>query len=351
MERLAPSNSSTYIFLMVALLFGLPLLTAYYNLDPSLYFEALIPYLVVSISIALVLLIAARNRNTLGGFSTPPSISRPSNFIAKFNSSLPWYVVLGLVTAAVAMFVSLRFLVLSTYPFPPPQALTLVGEAYIVLLLVTSILVFSRILYRGFPVLRQILRERKYALMSTAFSFCFAIVYFVLVNQILIGGFNAQLSAPGNLDPSGGVYPYAFAMSPGVHTPLVDLVYLPVVLVSLSPQFGLILIPFEMVFGVLLSLLVASNIVMAHYLITRSGLRCSTRGTLMSTGGSILGLTATCPTCLASTMVSVLFGGLAATELLYSNFYGIVLPPVISVVTLILSILFLNRTIKRKALV
>ena len=66
----------------------------------------------------------------------------------------------------------------------------------------------------------------------------------------------------------------------------------------------------------------------------------------MSTGGSILGLTATCPTCLVPSFVSVIFGGVAAAEIAYSNVYGAVLPPILSVGALVVSLAYLSKKVK-----
>lgn len=149
----------------------------------------------------------------------------------------------------------------------------------------------------------------------------------------------------------GGAYPNALAMTPAaVNQPLLDLVYLPTLLVQPSPQINLILIPFEMVFVTLLSLLVASNVTMAYYLISsKSALSCSTKGTVLSTSGSFLGLTATCPTCLAPTIVSVIFGSVSTAATIFSNFNGVVVPPVLSVGILLVSTAYLSRAIKKRA--
>jgi hypothetical protein len=80
----------------------------------------------------------------------------------------------------------------------------------------------------------------------------------------------------------------------------------------------------------------------------KSGFKCCTRGTAMSTGGSILGLTATCPTCLVPTFVSVIFGGITVGEAAYSNIYGAVLPPILSVATLLASLAYLSKSVKTR---
>lgn len=202
------------------------------------------------------------------------------------------------------LYLVLRILVLSTYPYPASQIVNPLGQLYIITLIVTSVLLVSKALCLLIPPVRQILQQKKCALMALVTSVSFAFVYMLLVNQLIIVGFNAL----GTVPPPGGAYPFSFAMVPGVRASFIDLVYLPIVIVQLSPQVNMILVPFEMVFSTLLSLLVASNVVMAHFLISNSGLRCSTEGTVISTSGSILGLTATCPTCLAPTFISVMFG-------------------------------------------
>jgi len=137
-------------------------------------------------------------------------------------------------------------------------------------------------------------------------------------------------------------------MTTATEQPVLNLVYLPIIIVQLSPTVNLILIPFEMVFVTILSLLVGTNIAMAHFLITESGLRCSTKGAALSTSGSILGLTATCPTCLVPAFVSVISGGLTSVTAIYSNVYGVIFPPVLSLAALLLSVIYLTRKIKSK---
>ena len=328
---------------MVSLLFGFPLLTAYYNVNAQFYFLVTIPYLVITIGIALFMIVRSQ---TLGAIPPPKKEGKKSNFMATFNS-IPYYVALSLVTLAVVMYSLLRYLVLSTYPFPAPAIVNPLGQAYLVVLAVASVIGFSKILYHISPVLREIFREKKYALMAVVISVSFWLVYTLLVNQLIVVGFNAV----GTVPPPGGNYPFSFAMVPGVRAPFIDLVYLPIVIVQFDAQVNMILVPFEMVFATLLSLLVAANVSAAHYLISNSGLRCSTKGTVISTSGSILGLTATCPTCLAPTFISVIFGGITAAEAAYSNVYGVVLPPVLSLATLLLSLLYLTRTLKKQRLV
>ncbi|MDA4124459.1 MAG: hypothetical protein OK438_03305 [Thaumarchaeota archaeon] len=339
-NRTAPSISQAYLFAMASLLFGLPLLTAYYNVNSAFYFEVLAPYLITSVVLTFVVLV-----RPIRGWRAVLPEPRTSKFAARFNS-VPVIAILGIFTAAVAAFGAMRYEVYQYYPYPPPSSASMLGSAYILLLVVTSILGFSKILYAGFPTLAKVLRLRQYAVMAAVVSLSFALVYLLLVNQILVSGFNVF----ENLPPPSNAYPFAYTFTVGIEQPFLNLVYLPYAIVQLSPQVNLLIIPFEMVFATLLGLLVASNLSMAHFLISRSGLRCSTAGTAMSAFGSVLGLTATCPTCLVPTFLSVIFGGLTAAETVYSNVYGAVIPPVVSVATLTLSLVYLSRTIRKRGL-
>lgn len=344
---------------MASLLIGLPLLTAHYIVDPGFYTAALIPYLATS---AIITMYIIRRSQGIDRKIVPQAahgmtaVHNGSNFILKMNS-ISGYFALGVVSMMVAMFGAMRFVIDSYYPSPPPQTgnlfagqpqtADLLSTAYIVLLIIACILGFSKIVYSSFPVLGKILSERKYALMATVMSVSFAFVYLLLVNQILIQGVNTT-SVIGEVPSPGNVYPFAHVFPVGIEQPFLNLVYIPYVLVQFSPQLNLLIVPFEIVFTVILSLLVASNVVMAHYLISNSGLACSTKGAILSTGGSILGLTATCPTCLVPTFVSVIFGGVVAAEAIYSNIYGVVLPPALSVATLVVSLVYLSRMIKTR---
>ena len=325
---------------MGTLLFGLPLLTAYSQVNSGLFFGILVPYLVSSLVLVFVILIRPIRKA-----HADPLEARQSRLAVNFNS-IPTYVLLGLFTATIAVFGAMRYQIYSSYPYPPPPSASFLGSVYLLLLAVTSIVGFSRILYGAFPVLAKVLRHRQYVIMATIVSLSFAFVYLLLVNQILVAGLNV----PSNLSPPSNAYPFAYTFTAGVEQPLLNMIYLPYALVQLSPQVNLLIIPFEIVFTALLGLLVAANLCMGHYLISRSGLRCSTVGTAGSAFGSVLGLTATCPTCLVPTLVSVIFGGITAAETLYSNVYGATIPPVVSVASLVLSLVYLSRTIGKRGL-
>ncbi|MCL4518696.1 MAG: hypothetical protein M1587_05810 [Thaumarchaeota archaeon] len=343
---------------MATMLFGLPLLVGYYGFDYEYLLHVLVPYLIVSAVVILFLVINARRMRAYKTAATtkPFELSFPPTYDSNTHKNctpnvfrrFPNLIILLLAVPTLILFSVLTFISRTSYPFPPPlNVMTPLGEAYIVMLITTSIVISPRILFWAFPILKQILVGRKYALTALVFALFFAVVYLLLVNQIIIAGYNVALTVPASL--IGGGYPNALAMTPAaVDQPLLDLVYLPTLLVQPSPQINLILIPFEMVFVTLLSLLVASDVTMAYYLVSsKSALSCSTKGTALSTGGSFLGLTATCPTCLAPTIVSVIFGSVSTATTIFSNFNGVVLPPVISVAILLLSTAYLSRTIKK----
>lgn len=345
---------------MVSLVFGLPLLTAYYNVNPSFYLSVLIPYVVITMSLSAIFILRSQFSSRFESESSrsnewtgPTQKQIASTAISKFNS-LPRILPIGLIGLTVLIFTLAASIAMSAYPTVLPlETIDYLGAAYIIPLIATSIIVFSRLIYRSFPVLRDVLSIRKYSILSVALALGFCFVYFILVNQIIISGYNVEGTAPAleGASPAYVGYPSWFAMAPGVNNILIYLVYLPTLIVQISPAVNLIIIPFEMVFATLLSLLVASNIVMAHYLISHSGFRCSTRGAALSTGGSILGLSATCPTCLVPTFVSVAFGGVTASVLSFSSLYGVILPPVLSIFALVLSAIYLQREIKKRVFV
>ncbi len=342
MLRAKVTPSTAYLFMMVTLLFGLPLLTVYYGVNSTFYFLAIIPYFIVTAAVTVLLLLLSRGSYTIAS-SVPPNNNRAAAFIARFNS-IPSYIILGLASITVISFAAMRVLVASAYPYPPPSLAGTIGGTYILLLTITSVIGFSRAIYRFFPVLKRILEARKYALMSIILSASFALVYLLEVNQIVITGYGAAdyIPSPGN------TYPFAYVFTVGVQQPFINLVYLPYVLIQLNSLINLLVIPYEMVFATVLSLLVASNVVMAHYLISNSGLKCSTKGTTLSTAGSLVGMCATCPTCLVPAFITVLFGGIAAAEAVFSNIYGVVLPPVISLAALLISLVYMSRTVRKR---
>ncbi|MHB8567122.1 MAG: hypothetical protein ACYC7D_11390 [Nitrososphaerales archaeon] len=346
LRSFSPSTSTAYLFLMLALLFGFPLLTVYYNVSSTFYFAVIFPYLLTTGIVTLLLLYLSNKKvsNSLLSLNGKGMAPSTSTFIAKFNS-LPIYAIMVLASLTLVSFLAERILVGQAYPYPPSSNAGAIGAVYIVLLVITSVLGFARVLYLGFPILRGILQDRKYAIMVVILSAAFSIVYLTEVNQIVITGFSSGSYVP---TPSNS-YPFAYVFTVGVQQPFINLVYLPYVLIQLNPIVNLMIVPYEMVFAVILSLLVVSSIVMTHYLVSKNfGASCSTKGGTMSTVGSLIGMCATCPTCLVPAFITVIFGGIAAAGAAFSNIYGIVIPPIVSVALLLVSMFYISSIIKKR---
>lgn len=342
----SPSTSTAYLFLMLALLFGFPLLTVYYNVSSTFYFAVIFPYLLLTGIVTLLLLYLSNKKVSNSLLSINGNNVAPSTctFIAKFNS-LPMYAIMALASLTLISFLAERILVGQAYPYPPSSNAGAIGAVYILLLVITSVLGFARVLYRGFPILRRVLQDRKYTFLVVILSGAFSIVYLIEVNQIVLTGF----SNPSYIPTPSNSYPFAYVFTVGVQQPFINLVYLPYVLVQLNPIVNLLIIPYEMVFAVILSLLVASSIVMTHYLVSNNfGASCSTKGGTLSTAGSLIGMCATCPTCLVPAFITVVFGGIATAEAAFSNIYGVVIPPIVSVALLLVSLFYISRTIKKR---
>ena len=325
---------------MASLLFGLPLLTAYTFVDSVFYVYVLIPYLGAVVLISLLLLLLSRGKSNFHSFR-PVELSGALRFISRFNS-ISISVVSSLVILLVICYAGMRLGIGSAYPYPPPTTASLLGAAYVILLIIVLVLALPRILCRAFPIIVTILKERKYALMAIILSIVFVAVYLLLVKQVVIIGYNE----PSNVPPPVGKYPFIYVFTVGPQQILASSIYIPNILIQLNPFVTIYVIPFEMIFAVVLSLLTSTAVVLGYYLVENSGLKSCARGSVMSTGGSILGLTATCPTCLVPSFVSVIFGGITTAEVAYSNVYGAVLPPIVSVATLILSLIYLSKKVK-----
>ena len=301
---------------------------------------ALIPYLVVTTSVTLLLLLLSRGRSTS---QSSGGSSLPSTFISRFNS-IPIYVTMCLAWVSGIFFFAMWLQISSAYPHPPPQSAGILGAAYVVSLIAVSVLALPRIILRAFPVLRAALKERSYALAAIILSVSFAVVYLLLVKQIVVIGYNE----PTGIPPPFGQYPYVTIFTDGPHNLFASFVYIPNIVIQVAPLITIYAIPFEMLFTIVLSILTSSAVVLAYYLVRNSSLKCCAKGAMMSTGGSILGLTATCPTCLVPSFVSVIFGGVAAAEIAYSNVYGAVLPPMLSVGALTVSLVYLSKKVKNE---
>ncbi|HZW55249.1 MAG TPA: hypothetical protein VFF30_03085 [Nitrososphaerales archaeon] len=347
------TTSKAYLFLTFALIFGLPLMLGYLSNTQGDYLSYVVEYLLVTVVISLLIVYFSRrsqetklsNPNFRAGAEERRQ-DRGKRRLTLSLGNLSVYWALSFATLTVVAYAALRVLIVSSYPKPPPDALAEgIGSAYLVLLAVTAVLTLSKLMLFIFKPLGRIFAEseRRYDVIAVASTIAFVLTYLFMVNQILISGYNTNVNLPSPF----GTYPFAHVFTVGPQQAVVSSIYLPYALIQISPVLNLLFIPFEVLFALLTSLLVSANLTMGYYLIRNSGLRYCVRGTLVSTSGSIIGLTATCPTCLAPTIVSVLFGGISAAELIYSNIYGVILPPVISIATLMISLYYLsNRIVK-----
>ena len=150
--------------------------------------------------------------------------------------------------------------------------------------------------------------------------------------------------------PPADTYPFAFVFTAGPppSSLVAGAVYVPQVLVQLNQYFNLIVLPFEIVLGVVLSSLVAATIIITLYVIRDSSKHSCMTGATVSGLGGFFGFTATCPTCLVPTLISVLFGGVSSTvPSLYSHLAGVILPPLVSIAALSVGLTILDFQAKQ----
>ena len=171
----------------------------------------------------------------------------------------------------------------------------------------------------------------------------------ILVKQIVITSFNTP---PGNnVPPPNGIYQIfsATTAGPAPGSQLESAVYIPQFIVQLNQLFNLIIMPFEFAFAIALSILVGCSVALALYLISRTSSNSCYTGATVWGLGSFFGFTATCPSCLAPTLVSVLSGGVSATApTFYTHLTGVLLPPIVSVFALLVGLAILDYQAGRR---
>jgi hypothetical protein len=347
----ATSILPLYLFAALALLYGLPLLTAGYALRPRQDTEvAILAYLLV-FGLSFEILRKFRHRISRwvarSGSKKAPDVegnSHDKRIVVRrslISALLSSYTVLSLATIMVGSYVYMRITLAQAYPYPPSGVLPqLAAVVYLVTLMATSIIGIPKLLTVVFPRLRTIYASARYRLWAIGFSVAFAFVYLILVEQIIITGYNSLSYIP----PPGNAYPFGHVFLSGPPA-IVSLIYLPYILLQVNATWNFLILPWEMFFAILLGILVGTSVAATAYITQqRSTLACKT-GVGLSGLGSLIGLTATCPTCLVPTLVSVLFGGIVSAEAVYSNLYGAVIPPVVSIIALLASLLWLSRYI------
>ncbi|MEM3637377.1 MAG: hypothetical protein QXX17_07230 [Conexivisphaerales archaeon] len=336
----AKSVERAYIFAVATIIFGLPLGISFYPIqnDWRLGVEFTSAYLFVAMAVTIFLLL-----NGKGG-------SKPFSNIVKRNtksSYLMVYLSLILGTASAVSFALMKYSLAKDYPYPSAAA-NFFGGIYIAFLTGAAALGIPFAVGRGIGVVRRALSEKVYYRAALLVGIAYFITYEILVNEIVITGFNTP---PGNYVPSpNGHYPwvYVFTGGPSPSSFLESLVYVPYVLIQLNPVFNFFFVPFEMLFAITLSTLMGAGIAVVLYSIKRSskiGAACR-RGAALSGLGGFIGYTATCPSCLAPTLVSAILGGFSVAQSLYSNIYGILVPPAVSLIALTFNLLLLNRLIR-----
>ena len=332
----------SYAFFVASLMFGLPLLISYYALSQGspLVWPLISVYLTISLGIGLVLLV---RRGSPSGGTERMMQENPTTPAAVASRRGP-FIALILATVAVSAFGVMKYFTAYSFPYPSESA-NLAGGIYVVALGSAVIVGFPYLATAAFPFLRLPLSERRLRISAYLLAAVYFLTYEILVNEVIITGYNTP---PGNFVTSpSGIFPwaYVFTSGPSPGSPVESIIYSPYVLVQLNQYVNFIFQPFELALAVAMSVLVAMAVVSTYFLERRSnrmGGACSASATLSGVG-AFLGYTATCPSCLAPTLVSVVFGGLATVQALYSNVWGAVVPPLVSVLALFFSLYFVGR--------
>jgi hypothetical protein len=329
------------------MMFGLPLIISFYAVGEGVgYAQAfVVSYVVAAIVIGLSLLIRRGHRVELATPKSPVSSVPPSSFYSK---SIP-FVALGAATVAVVAFGTMRYLIAVSYPYPSDSA-SLAGAVYIAALGVAASFGIPTIVVRSVPVLRDALSDRRLRFTAYILGVAYFFTYEVLVNEVVVTGYN---TSPGNFVQAPlGAFPwaYVFTSGPAPGNFIETAIYSPYALIQFNQYVNLTVQPFEVLLAVAISVLVASTVVVTYHTVRQSermGGACSASAT-MSGVGAFLGYTATCPSCLAPTLISVVFGGVAAVQGVYSNLWGAVVPPLVSIGALVFSLFVLQRNSGRR---
>jgi hypothetical protein len=337
--------SAAYTFWIGAFLFGLPLLSSLYFVQYSEYslIKYLIPYCLISLTIGVVLL-SRGNRKT--AFSEKDNATQPSaeKEILSSESFRLAYIALFFATLGLVSYWLMKYFVDVAYPSPNSYAAGIAALVYLVSIALAAATGIPFLLLRLFPVLRSAVDfDKRYATLAVLVGVSYLFTYLIVVNQVIITGFNTP---PGNYVPSpSGSYPFAFVFTAGPppDSLVASAIYVPQVLLQLNQYFNLVVLPFEVLLGVVLSAFVAATVIITLYLIKDSSRHSCLTGATVSGLGGFFGFTATCPTCLVPTLISVLFGGVSSTvPSLYSHLAGVILPPLLSIASLSVGLTILD---------
>ena len=341
------SLPKAYTFWVASLLFGLPLFSSFYPVQygENTFVRFLVPYIVISaIAGFLILFYFARKESRDYNPVAVGAVSKPS-----LGSYFPAYLALGSGTIAVVSYWLMTFYDVLNFPAPSSPSAIIAGTIYMVSLSLTMASGLPFILTRVFPSIRVALTNKTYLKIAIILTIGYFFTYLILVNQIIITSFNTP---PGNyVPPPNGVYPFfsATTAGPAPGSQLESAVYVPQFIVQLNQFFNLIIMPFEFAFAIALSILVGCSVALALYMITRTSSNSCYTGATVGGLGSFFGFTATCPSCLAPTLVSVLSGGVSATApAFYTHLTGVLLPPIVSVLALLVGLAILDYQAGRR---
>lgn len=306
----------------------------------------LVPYIVITAVAGFTILIFASRREDSG-------LSQANRLVSESGSSKNTYLLgyIAILSGTVAVFsywLMTHFDVLN-FPNPSSHSSIVAGSFYLVSLSLAVATGLPFMITRVFPSLRVALANRRSLRIAIIVAIAYFFTYLIMVNQIVITAFN---TSPGNvIPPPGGVYPFASAITagPAPGMQLESAVYVPLFTIQLNPYFNVIIMPFEFAFAIALSILVAASVALALYLISRTAGNSCYTGATVSGMGSFFGFTATCPTCLAPTLVSVLSGGVSSTvPAFYTHVSGILLPPLVSILALLIGLSVLDYQAGRR---
>lgn len=333
------SIEKAYLFAMAWIIFGLPLGISYYPVQSSWRLGVLFALFYTLIGLLITLVVLFRSGKGEQVLTELPNDGRSMGDHLAYLSLL-----FG--TLAVICYGLMKYSLLRSYPYPSSSA-NLYGGFYILLLALTASIGIPWLLARGINIVRIALSSKYYFRVALLSGIAYFLTYEILVNEILITGYNA---APGDIVPSPtGHYPwvYVFTVGPSPINSFESFVYIPYVLIQINKEFNFFFIPVELLFAILLSSLMGSGIAVVLYSIKRSnaiGSACR-RGAALSALGGFVGYTATCPSCLAPTLISAILGGFSLAQSIYSNIYGVLIPPFISFLALVTNLIILNRMV------
>lgn len=341
------SLPKAYAFWVGSLLFGLPLFSSFYPIQygQNTFVRFLLPYIVI-VAIAGFLILFWFSRKEI---NDPKPLAEHVISSPASGSYWPGYLALGSGTVAVVSYWLMTFYDVLNFPAPSSPSAILAGSIYMISLSLTVASGLPFILTRVFPSIRVALANKTYLKIAIILAIGYFFTYLILVNQVVITSFNTP---PGNyVPPPDGVYPFfsATTAGPAPGSQLESAVYVPQFIVQLNQFFNLIMMPFEFAFAIALSILVGCSVALALYLITRTSSNSCYTGATVGGLGSFFGFTATCPSCLAPTLVSVLSGGVSATApTFYTHLTGVLLPPIVSMLALLMGLAILDYQAGRR---